>query len=182
MLFFRVTVESFKKIGPSQCHNCQRYGHGSQNCGYSARCVKCGQNHSTKDCTKTREENPTCFNCGNSHTANYRGCPWYQHVLEISKPNSPNPKNHITDPPLDTPPAQSAQTTKKPPQPASKSYADVVSARQNPPPKPANSINISKVLNMLKELLAAISSSENSQEIMTKTISAFISLLIQNDE
>lgn len=35
---------------PTQCHNCQRLGHGSKNCNYRLRCVKCTDHHHTRDC------------------------------------------------------------------------------------------------------------------------------------
>lgn len=39
-----------------------------------SKCVKCGQEHKTSDCTKTTDEKATCANCGGEHTANYKGC------------------------------------------------------------------------------------------------------------
>ncbi|GBP48476.1 Nucleic-acid-binding protein from transposon X-element [Eumeta japonica] len=73
-----IRVEApYKKGGPGQCHRCQKYGHAAANCHADPRCVKCLVPHWTKECPLTREseEKPSCVNCGQCHTANYRGCP-----------------------------------------------------------------------------------------------------------
>lgn len=41
------------RSGPTQCHNCQMFGHGSRNCTLAPRCVKCGGNHKTNTSTST---------------------------------------------------------------------------------------------------------------------------------
>ena len=69
-----------------QCHRCQRYGHGSKCCNLKPVCVKCSQNHLTSNCglpsrkdgnaelnNSTRDQ-IRCANCGENHTANYKGC------------------------------------------------------------------------------------------------------------
>ena len=79
----------------AQCHRCQRFGHGSRNCTLSPKCVKCGENHLTADCTlpwrsslqenNNAEQNKPlvkCINCSGNHTANYRGCPARKTYLE----------------------------------------------------------------------------------------------------
>lgn len=77
----------------TQCHRCQRFGHTANNCTMIPRCVKCRENHLTKDCTniKTIKQTkvdpktgvttsetitiPTCVNCGlEGHPANFRLC------------------------------------------------------------------------------------------------------------
>lgn len=50
--FLKIVVESYKKTGPSQCHTCQWFGHGSWNCRNSPRCVKYAGLHFTNECTK----------------------------------------------------------------------------------------------------------------------------------
>lgn len=54
MFYISIKVKSFKKSGPSQCHKCQRFVHGSKNCGHQLRYVKCGENHLTKDWKNAR--------------------------------------------------------------------------------------------------------------------------------
>ena len=82
LLGYRVYAESLRRPEVNQCHRCQGFGH-SQSCCYEIpRCVKCGQNHFTAQCTrpkkgddKTDKEPPKCVNCGEvGHPANYSGC------------------------------------------------------------------------------------------------------------
>ncbi|KAG7298660.1 hypothetical protein JYU34_018314 [Plutella xylostella] len=71
----------YKKSSPTQCHNCQSYGHSSRNCHVRARCVKCLGDHHTHDCPRPKDpkectEAPGCVLCGTlGHTASYGGCP-----------------------------------------------------------------------------------------------------------
>lgn len=63
--------------GPTQCHNCQMFGHGSRNCNLSPKCVKCGKNHKTTDCQVDGDDrqNIKCANCNDNHVASYSLCP-----------------------------------------------------------------------------------------------------------
>lgn len=73
-----VSVERPKpSFHTSQCHRCQGYHHSQRNCHANVRCVKCGQAHDSRDCSKSRDLPALCANCGGEHTANYRGCPSY---------------------------------------------------------------------------------------------------------
>ncbi|KAJ8909306.1 hypothetical protein NQ315_004678 [Exocentrus adspersus] len=42
----------------SQCHRCQKFGHGQSRCTAQPKCVKCGADHETGRCEKSREEPP----------------------------------------------------------------------------------------------------------------------------
>jgi len=45
--------EKFKNSRPvQQCFNCQSFGHSSNFCGQPPKCVKCDQQHVSKDCMK----------------------------------------------------------------------------------------------------------------------------------
>ncbi|GFT26392.1 hypothetical protein TNCV_264291 [Trichonephila clavipes] len=46
--------------------------HSSKYCTRNPKCVKCGQPHLTRSCTKT---SATCCNCQGNHPANFTGCP-----------------------------------------------------------------------------------------------------------
>jgi hypothetical protein len=73
--FLTINVEKPRKSGlATQCHNCQWFHHTQRNCRVPPKCVKCGKDHASRDCQKTRESPATCANCGQSHTASYRGC------------------------------------------------------------------------------------------------------------
>lgn len=72
-----VDIRKYRKSSTlgTQCFRCQAFGHASRNCNMPARCVKCTENHSTKDCPRTNpEEKATCCNCGLDHPANYSKC------------------------------------------------------------------------------------------------------------
>ncbi|KAL0269181.1 UNVERIFIED_CONTAM: hypothetical protein PYX00_006993 [Menopon gallinae] len=69
-----------KKI--TQCHRCQRWGHSTSNCNMRARCLKCGEEHWTKECTKNKEIPAKCANCGGDHPANSEKCRVYVRKLE----------------------------------------------------------------------------------------------------
>jgi PAX-interacting protein 1 len=57
-----------------QCKNCQSWGHTKSYCHKEIRCVKCAGKHTTINCAKPKETPPKCYNCGENHPANYRGC------------------------------------------------------------------------------------------------------------
>lgn len=64
------------KKRPVQCHNCQLWGHSSQNCNRPFRCVKCNSKHKPGECErKTRDGTVKCCNCNGDHAANFLGCP-----------------------------------------------------------------------------------------------------------
>lgn len=92
VMYVRVKWERYKNPRKAtQCHRCQRFGHGSNNCKNPPRCVKCTKGHITKDCVKTKEENPQCVNCNGEHPANYTKCPAYlQHIEKMEKKKEPH--------------------------------------------------------------------------------------------
>lgn len=77
---------SNRRKGPTQCSNCQSFGHGGNNCRLRARCIRCGDFHKSIDCPKlfnekqmqTRTRIPDgelkCANCGKNHAANFSRC------------------------------------------------------------------------------------------------------------
>lgn len=71
----KVKVENIKASKlVAQCRNCQGFGHTKNYCGLGPRCVKCGKNHKTMECTKPEDMHPRCANCKGQHPASYRGC------------------------------------------------------------------------------------------------------------
>lgn len=74
--YISVTVEHFRGAGlVKQCRRCQCFGHASEICRLTPKCVKCAQDHLTKECPHQNKINPTCANCRGPHVASYRGCP-----------------------------------------------------------------------------------------------------------
>jgi hypothetical protein len=66
------------KIQIHQCFNCQSFGHSSTLCGRSPKCVKCDQEHASKDYSKPADAPPKCINCG-EYPANFTG---YTHYIQ----------------------------------------------------------------------------------------------------
>ena len=93
----RVRFECYspRKNGPTQCSRCQDYNHGAESCFRAHRCIRCGDNHESKqyphlskivpkigekpqipqDCVK-------CVNCGGNHTANQSKCSYRATVAQ----------------------------------------------------------------------------------------------------
>lgn len=85
LLHTRITVESpLPKREIVQCKRCQKYGHTRTYCTLQEVCVKCGENHDNRACTKPPEADPKCGLCGGKHPANYKGCPEYKKITKKS--------------------------------------------------------------------------------------------------
>lgn len=97
--------------GPTQCSNCQDFGHGSENCYRTSRCIRCGDQHNSAVCPhlplppvdEKGNEIPNfvpkipagkikCANCNLNHTANFKGCPSRKSYVDIQ--NKVKSKNH----------------------------------------------------------------------------------------
>ena len=88
----RITVEEpIKRNGPPQCQNCQEFGHTKSFCKLPPVCVRCGDIHKTINCPHSKSDMNArkCSNCGQNHTANYRGCPVYVRIKETTKTKRP---------------------------------------------------------------------------------------------
>lgn len=78
LMHSKISVEPPKqKTHIIQCTRCQAYGHSKTYCNRPHNCVKCGQPHDTKICTKTRQTPAKCALCAGNHPANYKGCTVY---------------------------------------------------------------------------------------------------------
>ncbi|GFT61024.1 RNA-directed DNA polymerase from mobile element jockey [Trichonephila clavipes] len=72
VLYMQIKLDPFRKSNRvTQCYNCNNFHHASQNCFMKTRCLKCGENHRTGECSiKEKIENPLCINCNtNGHMA-----------------------------------------------------------------------------------------------------------------
>lgn len=65
----------------TQCHRCQAWGHSTSNCNLTPKCLKCAENHMTKNCEIEEEEPRKCINCGGGHVASSTECEVYQRIL-----------------------------------------------------------------------------------------------------
>ncbi|GFW65418.1 nucleic-acid-binding protein from transposon X-element [Trichonephila clavipes] len=68
-----------QKLPIFQCFSCNNFHHNADNCYLKPRCLKCGEEHVTKDCPiKQRLETKFCINCQvYGHMANWYGCPCF---------------------------------------------------------------------------------------------------------
>ena len=71
-----------------QCTRCQSYGHSKTYCRKPFQCVKCGGEHNSATCSKSKDTPATCALCDGPHTANYKGCEVY---LNLQARKSPIP-------------------------------------------------------------------------------------------
>jgi len=104
----RVEVTPYRKTGLlPQCKNCQSWGHTKSYCHKESRCVKCAGKHTTESCSKPKEVPPKCYNCGENHPANYRGCVVAKELQAL--------RNKAANPTKSLPPPgkQASQTRKK---------------------------------------------------------------------
>ncbi|GFQ75928.1 nucleic-acid-binding protein from transposon X-element [Trichonephila clavata] len=89
-----VKIDTFnRRPGITQCYNCNLFNHSSKYCHMRTRCLKCGQQHRTKDCEiKEKLEKPTCINCKEvGHLASSFNCPKYPQIKKkTEKAQNPN--------------------------------------------------------------------------------------------
>lgn len=102
-----VLVEPKKKFhNIPQCANCQRYGHTKNYCKLSPRCMFCTDAHPSAECDKMvgEEAIKLCVNCGENHSANYRGCKYYAELKSKrfkDRPQVPHRATHFSNAPPD---------------------------------------------------------------------------------
>ena len=78
----RVLVNKYYP-NPRLCRNCQRYGHGANNCNNKQRCAKCGlEGHAFGDCDK---ETYCCYYCNENHPTSDKTCPRYKLEKRVLK-------------------------------------------------------------------------------------------------
>lgn len=79
-----------------QCHRCQQYGHTKSYCHHQPKCVRCGENHSSNSCSKSKDLPAKCALCGNNHPANYRGCTVHKDLQRLRKKLKPTTNSRLT--------------------------------------------------------------------------------------
>lgn len=85
-----VRIEEYRgRNTPIMCFRCQKIGHTQLACKLPPKCVKCGNDHESRDCTIVTPEdssNIKCANCAQNHVASSRECPYYiKHTQKIAK-------------------------------------------------------------------------------------------------
>lgn len=80
------------KNGPTQCNNCQLYGHGIKNCNLPTRCLLCGGPHNKANCTHANDDvddfTPKCCLCNGSHQSNSSDCPHRNKYIQMRQTTS----------------------------------------------------------------------------------------------
>jgi len=83
LLHRMITVEEpGTRRQPVQCTNCQEFVHTKTYCTLKSICVVCSDAHSTVNCPKNKNDSSIKLssNCGEKHTANWRGCIVYKEL------------------------------------------------------------------------------------------------------
>jgi hypothetical protein len=70
---FKVTDYTTKQA-VLQCYKCQGFNHLAASCKSDQKCRKCGENHSSNECSANEDK---CANCNGDHMASSYDCPQY---------------------------------------------------------------------------------------------------------
>jgi len=73
-----------------QCHRFQQYGHTKSCCNHLPKCFRCGDNHISDQCSKSKDLPAKCALCSNAHPSNYRGCTVHKDLQRLRKKHQPN--------------------------------------------------------------------------------------------
>ncbi|GFV70910.1 hypothetical protein TNCV_111301 [Trichonephila clavipes] len=99
-----ITVDGYNGRGVTQCFSCNNFHHNADNCYLKPRCLKCGEEHITKDCPiKQRLETKFCINCQvYGHMANWYGCPCFpkppKGTAKVNRNSNTNLRNSFIRP------------------------------------------------------------------------------------
>ena len=69
-----------------QCKNCQTFGHAQNYCLKTPKYVECSEGYTSLNFPKSKKSKVKCANCGEGHTANWKGCITYKNALEEAQP------------------------------------------------------------------------------------------------
>lgn len=73
----------------TQCFRCQNFRHSQGRCTAFPKSIKCAGDHHSAQCTKSINEPSQCANCGEAHTASFRGCKAWPKLPQV--PQKPRP-------------------------------------------------------------------------------------------
>lgn len=161
-----VTFETpYKKREIVQCKRCQRFGHTKNHCNRPFRCVKCGNEHPTSNCSKIPDTPAVCVNCNENHPASYRGCKTYQDYKQ--KVYEPLREKRVVTQPT----TQVVNPLQNPlPSTSGKSYAEVL--KQSPIGNEKESINM---LSTMEQMLSRFE--RTMEKLMDKMMDRMFDLI-----
>jgi len=90
-----------------QCHLCQRYGHTKSYRNDLPKCVRCGKNHTSDQCSKSKDLPANSALFSKASPANYRGCTVQKDLQRFRKKQQPITISRPTTENSDTPQTQS---------------------------------------------------------------------------
>ncbi|GFW15400.1 nucleic-acid-binding protein from transposon X-element [Trichonephila clavipes] len=96
-----ISIEGFDRKGATQCFKCNLFNHAADNCHLDPRCLKCGNEHQTRECQIVKVDSLYCINCQTyGHLANYSKCPLFPKPRKGTaiKPNYSDTINSIVRP------------------------------------------------------------------------------------
>lgn len=177
--YLQVRVESPRRqpAAVSQCHRCQRFHHAQSRCHATPRCVKCGQEHHSAQCTKPREEPAKCANCTLAHPASYRGCaafPKPPPAFHRTAPSGPSaPRRHGVSYARATQPeaastAQPRAAPKEVPTPAE---------QPTPQPTPVEDGKAKKMQEVIKLVTTALTSCSDPNSLIAAVLGCLPAIL-----
>jgi len=148
------------------------YNHTKAYCNLPYNCVKCGNPHDSKTCTKPKDTPAKCALCGGAHPANYRGCQVHKELqnktLTYRKElNGAQQQPYSTSPQLVPNPTQ---------QQRHRSYSQVAGSNYNL--YPSNELTLNKFLEDFKALFAQLVQQNN---MILQMLTTVINKLVTND-
>ncbi|KFM67576.1 Nucleic-acid-binding protein from transposon X-element, partial [Stegodyphus mimosarum] len=96
----KINVKAYRgRPGPTQCFNCQRYGHTQSACHNEPRCVRCTEAHRSHDCPyKNKDEySAKCVLCNGDHPACSELCPKRPGNLKHTRKHFENKKITVSN-------------------------------------------------------------------------------------
>lgn len=147
-----------------QCLVCQAWGHTRRYCFRRPYCVRCAGGHLSSECPEGRYvEKPKCINCGEQHSANYRGCIVPKELQLIrkkfsTKGKTTDKKTEVNGPP---PPKKSTKGT---------GYANAVNGGKSPLNKNNPTTENLDVNMYLALILSKLESQSNEIQFLKKKI------------
>lgn len=184
----RIRVEEpLKRTDPPQCTNCQEFGHTKTYCKLPSVCVRCGDIHKTVECPHPKSDSSVkkCSNCGENHTANYRGCQVYIHMKNSNK-NNRNPvyakyaQTHLpglkTIPPMVSASEYVSTQTSSISNSQNRSYASML---RNGEPAPSRTPIESSIEKFIETMNSFMTNMQSMMQEMMKNQSLLMQLMLQ---